>query len=74
MKSKELYKWKLTQESLTNKLNIMKTYNYTYYGQAIQKSRFEKNVPKNWEDEYDALNGYSYGGYRANEVQKDEEE
>lgn len=52
----------------------MKTYNYTYYGAAIQKSRFEQNVPKNWEKEYDELNGFSNGGYRAIEVQKEEEE
>lgn len=48
----------------------MKTYNYTYYSQTIQKSRFEQNVPKDWEKEYDEINGYSYGGYRAIEIQK----
>jgi len=52
----------------------MKTYNYTYYGTAIQKSRFEENVPKDWEDEYDDIKGYSYGGYDAVEVQKDEDD
>ena len=49
----------------------MKTYNYTYYGYAILKSLFEFNVPKNWEREYDK--GYSYGGYRAVEVEKNED-
>lgn len=50
-------------------IEIMKTYNYTYYGATIQKSRFEQNVPKDWEKEYDTINGYSYGGYRAVEVE-----
>ena len=50
----------------------MKTYNYTYDGQAIQKSRFEANVPKDWEKEYDELKGYSWGYYSA--VEREEEE
>jgi len=43
----------------------MKKYNYFYYAQPIQKSQFTSNVPENWEDEYDNINGYSHGGYRA---------
>ena len=51
----------------------MANYNFTYYGAAIQKSRFESNVPKDWENDYDKLKGYSWGGYRANQVDNDEE-
>tara|TARA_B100001146_G_C16194347_1_gene440815 strand:- start:1336 stop:1482 length:147 start_codon:yes stop_codon:yes gene_type:complete len=43
----------------------MKKYNYFYYGTPIQKSRFEENVSENWEDEYDKIKGYSFGGYSA---------
>lgn len=39
-------------------------YNYFYYGQAIQKQQFIKEVPENWEEE--VKDGeYSWGGYRA---------
>ena len=42
----------------------MKTYNYFYYRQPIQKSHFLKEVPENWED--DVINGeYSHGGFKA---------
>jgi hypothetical protein len=44
----------------------MQTYNYTYDGRAITKSQFEAAVPKEWEKDYDKINGYSYGYYRAN--------
>lgn len=43
----------------------MKKFNYFYYGTAIQKSRFDDNVPENWQDELDKYGEYSYGGYRA---------
>jgi hypothetical protein len=43
----------------------MKTYNYYYYGQAIQKAQFLNSVPENWEDEINELGEYSFGGYRA---------
>lgn len=51
----------------------MKTYNYTYYGRAITKAQFEKEVPANWEKDYDKIKGYSWGGYNAVEVETDEE-
>lgn len=50
----------------------MKTYNYFYYGQAIQKSQFLENVPENWEEDVDEYGEYSWGGYRAIEREGDE--
>jgi len=52
----------------------MKNYNFTYYGTTIQRSKFEDNVPKDWESEYDSLKGYSWGGYDANKVDNNEED
>lgn len=45
----------------------MKTqkFNFFYNGVAITKSRFEENVPKNWENDLDKYDEYSYGYYRA---------
>ena len=61
--------------TLKNKnLETMKNYNFTYYGTTIQRSRFENNVPKDWESEYDSLKGYSWGGYDANKVDNNEED
>lgn len=50
----------------------MKKYNYYYDKTPIKKSRFEESVPENWEQ--DVINGeYSYGYYRAIEVEDDED-
>jgi hypothetical protein len=58
----------------TKTLKTMENYNFTYYGTTIQRSRFEDNVPKDWESEYDSLKGYSWGGYDANKVDNNEED
>ena len=47
----------------------MSRYNYYYFGAAIPKSQFIDNVPSDWEDDYDELKGYSWGGYRANKLE-----
>ena len=41
-----------------------KQYNYTYFGTAITRKEFEKNVPTNWESEV-KNDEYHYGGYKA---------
>ena len=46
----------------------MKTYNYFYNGTPIQKSAFLNNVPDNWENEVDEYGEYSWGYYRASEI------
>jgi len=45
----------------------MKTYNYFYDGQPITKEQFEKNVPKDWQNELSKFGKYSYGYYTAKE-------
>ena len=42
-----------------------KRYNFFYYGMPIPKTEFLKAVPDNWKDEVDEYGTYSYGGYRA---------
>jgi hypothetical protein len=49
----------------------MKTYNYFYDKQPITKEEFEKNVPKNWQDEVNEFGQYSYGYYRATEIDEE---
>lgn len=43
----------------------MKTYNYFYYGQAIQRERFLSSVPDDWKKDVDKLGKYTWGGYTA---------
>ena len=51
----------------------MKRYNYYYNGTPITKAQFLQSVPKDWEDE--VKNGeYSYGYYRAIEVENEDED
>ena len=48
----------------------MKKYNFFYNGQAISKEIFLANVPKDWESQVE--NGeYSFGYYRATEIEND---
>lgn len=47
-----------------------KEYNYFYYGTPIFKAQFIANVPENWESEINEYGEYSYGGYRAIEVEE----
>jgi hypothetical protein len=44
-------------------IEIMKA-NYFYYGQAITKKEFLKNVPENWESEIIDFE-YNWGGWKA---------
>ena len=46
-----------------------KKYNYFYYNTPILKSLFVANVPENWEEEVNEYGEYSFGGYRAVEVE-----
>ena len=46
----------------------MKKFNYYYNGQPITKSAFLNNVPDNWENEVDEYGEYSWGYYRASEI------
>ena len=50
--------------------NTKKTtkYIYFYYGMPIPKGNFLKSVPENWEDEVDEYGCYSWGGYRAVDI------
>lgn len=43
-------------------------YIYTYYGATINHNQFTKNVPLNWEEKYNEMKGYSWGGYKANKI------
>ena len=42
-----------------------KNYNFFYYGMPISRAEFLKAVPNNWQDEVDEYGTYSWGGYRA---------
>ena len=46
----------------------MKTYNYFYNGTPITKRQFLQAVPANWEEEVNGYGEYSYGYYRAEEM------
>jgi hypothetical protein len=46
----------------------MKKFNYFYNGQPITKSAFLNNVPDNWEDNVNEYGEYSWGYYRASEI------
>jgi hypothetical protein len=46
----------------------MKKFNYFYNGQPITKSAFLNNVPDNWEDNVNEHGEYSWGYYRASEI------
>jgi hypothetical protein len=51
----------------------MKKYNYFYFFTPILRSQFTANVPDNWESE--VVDGYySWGGYRASEIEEVEED
>jgi len=56
--------------TVTNKNKTMKTYIYSYDGLPITKDQFEKNVPKNWEKDVNEFGVYSYGYYKAKEIEK----
>ena len=43
-------------------------FNYFYSGTPIPKVNFEKSVPKNWMDELDQSGEYSYGYYKATQL------
>jgi hypothetical protein len=43
----------------------MKRFNFFYYNTSITKSEFNKKVPKNWQDNLNEYNEYSYGGFKA---------
>lgn len=47
----------------------MKRFNYYYDGTAIPKERFLQAVPENWQEELNKYGEYSYGSYRAVEVE-----
>ena len=51
----------------------MRKFNYFYFGTPVTKSQFESEVPENWQDEVDELGEYSWGGYRATEIDWNEE-
>ena len=64
-----------TNKQTIKKINIMKTkkrFNYFYNGKPIPKEKFEKSVPKNWMDELDQSGEYSYGYYRASQLNEEE--
>ena len=46
----------------------MKKYNYYYNGQPISKEQFLKSVPENWESEIDEIGHYSWGYFKAEEI------
>ena len=46
----------------------MKTYNYYFDKQPITKNQFLASVPKNWENDINNYGEYSYGYYRAVEL------
>ena len=51
-----------------------KQFNYFYDGRPITQTRFEDAVPENWQEEVDEFGEYSYGYYRATEIDLLEEE
>lgn len=55
-------------------LKTMKRFNYFCADVAVTKAQFEKNVPDNWEDELDEQGCYSYGYYKAIEIDNKEDE
>ena len=50
----------------------MKRYNYFYDGTPITKHQFESEVPENWQGEVAEYGTYSWGLYRANELDEEE--
>jgi len=48
----------------------MKKYNFFYNGTPITKKMFLANVPENWESEVNEFGIYSWGYYRAVEIDK----
>jgi hypothetical protein len=47
----------------------MKKYNYYYDGTPITKAAFLAAVPQNWEADVNEFGEYTFGLYRANEVE-----
>ena len=43
----------------------MKKFKFTYYGRAIKKTQFEKEVPTNWQESLNEYDEFSWGGYKA---------
>ncbi len=46
----------------------MKKYNYYYNRQPISRKEFLTIAPENWESEVDENGEYSFGYYRATEI------
>jgi len=46
----------------------MRKFHFFYNGTPIQKSEFLKHVPENWEDNVNEYGEYSWGYYRASEI------
>lgn len=44
-------------------------FTYYYNNRAIQKSTFLANVPENWIEEVNEFGTYTYGYYRAEEIE-----
>ena len=51
----------------------MKKYNYYYDGQPIPKSQFLEAVPEDWGKDVNEFGEYSWGYYRANLIEEDNE-
>ncbi len=47
-------------------------YNYFYNGQAIKKSEFLSKVPSDWERNLDEQGDYSWGYYKAIQLDSNE--
>jgi hypothetical protein len=45
-----------------------KKFNYFYYGRPIPRAEFLKAVPENWQEEVNEYGTYSWGGYRAVDI------
>jgi hypothetical protein len=46
----------------------MRKFNFFYNGTPICESNFLANVPENWEDNVNEYGEYSWGYYRASEI------
>ena len=43
----------------------MKKFRFTYYGRAIQRTQFEKEVPNDWQENINEHGEFCWGGYKA---------
>lgn len=46
-------------------------FNYFYNGTPIPKENFIKAVPENWKDELDQFGEYSWGYYKASQLEEE---